>query len=380
MLLEIYDKATCQKVDIIRSWTYCQYTKEISDAGAFTINVSTSDKCLKYLTKHNMILFEDGIMGVIDSRRKDRDRESYIIVEGKLLSCILDYRTFKTTQTFSGKLAAIVQAMLTNNFIDPTDVKRKIQLLQLSDNEGAFPESDGDYSTQYTGKKVSYGIQDILQNENWGYDVVPVLATIEDAQPFSLIGIDFSLVKPVDHTMDNSEGNLPVVFSYKNGNMKNISYSEDATTYANVMIVAGEGEGTERTVIEVGNTEASDWYRVEEYIDARDLQKQTDNDTTLTNEQYEELLVQRGKKKQEEHVAFVSLTGTVVSTSTLFMYGVDYKLGDFVSVVDESMDVVADVQITSISKYHTKNSIILDIGFGYEKATVRKLLRKDGVI
>lgn len=380
MLLEIYEKATRKKVDIIRSWSYVQYTKECSGEGSFTINVAVSDKSLKHLVKHNMILFEEGAMGVIKSRRKDREKESYFIIEGEMLSCILEYRTFKTTQTYSGKLSDIVKGMLNNNFINPSESKRKVSLLQLSTSDNAFPESSGEYSTQYTGKKVSYGIQDILQNESWGYDVVPVLAVASDDTPENLVGIEFSIIKPVDHTMGNASGNLPVVFSYKNGNMKNISYSEDATTYANVMVVAGEGEGTERTVVEVGDTEATDWDRMEEYVDARDLQKQTDSETTITDEQYIALLEQRGRKKQEEHIAFVSLYGTVISSSTLFKYGVDYKLGDFVSVVDESMGLVSDVQITSISKYHTKSSIILDIGFGYEKSTVRKLLRKDGTI
>ena len=380
MLLEIYEKSTRKKVDIIRSWSYVQYTKENSGEGAFTINVATSDKSLQYLVKHNMILFEEGVMGVIKSRRKEREKDSYFIIEGEMLSCVLEYRTFKTTQTFNGKLADIVKGMLNNNFINPSETNRKISLLVLSTQEGAFPESDNEYSIQYTGKKVSYGIQDILQNESWGYDVVPVLAVASDEQPENLVGIEFSLIKPVDHTMENTEDNLPVVFSYKNGNMKNISYSEDATAYANVMVVAGEGEGTGRTVVEVGDTEATDWYRIEEYVDARDLQKQTDSETTLTDEQYNELLIQRGRKKQEEHISFVSLSGTVISSSTLFKYGVDYKLGDFVSVIDESMGLISDVQITSVSKYHTKSSIILDIGFGYEKSTVRSLLRKDGVI
>lgn len=380
MLLEVYEKSTRKKVELIRNWSYVQYTKEISGEGSFTINVSATDKSLKYLVKHNMILFEEGAMGVIKSRRKERGKDSYFVISGEMLSCILEYRTFKTTQTYSGKLAAIVKDMLTTNFINPTDAKRKVSLLKFSTTTGAFPNSEQEYSIQYTGKKVSYGIQDILQNESWGYDIVPVLAVISDDTDANLTGIEFSLVKPVDHTMDNTKGNPPVVFSYKNGNMKNIAYSEDATTYANVMIVAGEGEGTERTVVEVGDTEATDWDRIEEYVDARDLQKQTDTDTILTDEQYNELLVQRGRKKQEEHVTFVSLTGTAISSSTLFKYGEDYKLGDFVSVVDESMGLVADVQITSISKYHTKSSIIMDIGFGYEKSTVRSLLRKDGVI
>ena len=380
MLLEIYEKSTLKRVDIIRNWTYVYYAMEISGDGAFTVNVSSGDKSLPYLIKYNMILFEEGVMGVIDNKRKDREKDSYFIVEGKMLNCVLNYRTFIKTQTFNGKISDIVKLMITNNMISPEDNKRKMALIKLSEEEGAFPVSNSEYSMQYTGKKVSYGIQDVLQNESWGYTLLPIINPIVSDQGGNLRGIELSLIKPIDHTINNTGGNLPVVFSYKNGNIKNISYSEDATTYANVMVVAGEGEGANRTVVEVGDTSAQDWYRIEEYIDARDIQKQSDTDIVLTDDQYLELLKQRGKKKQEEHIVFTSLSGTAISTSKLYKFGVDCKLGDFVSVIDDSLGLVADTQITSVSNYHTKNSVIKDIGFGFEKSTVRSLLRKDGVI
>ena len=63
--------------------------------------------------------------------------------------------------------------------------------------------------------------------------------------------------------------NPPVIFSPQFESLKSLQYTQSELNYKNVAIVAGQGEGIERRVIEVGDFSA--FNRHEIFIDARDV-------------------------------------------------------------------------------------------------------------
>lgn len=376
MLLEIYENKTWFRLDIIRQYEYVQYTEEVAGNGRFTVKVPAVERSLKYLIAFNLILFEKEIMGVIINVDKEKEKGEYVTLTGEMVNRFLQYRSFLRTENYSGTIPAIVVKIMQKNFIAPTDVKRKMEFISLDD----FPEDSGSFTVQYTGKKCNFGIQDILSRKNWGYRLAPVIVPYISDDIGNISTFKLILKKPIMHTIGNEDGENPVLFSYRNGNIESLKYSEDNSEYANLFIVAGEGEGKNRNIIEVGETEKTGIERIEEYIDARDLQSTDADGNTVTAAKYTEMLEQRGKDKVQEHLQYINLSGTVVARNTMFLLGRDFELGDFVTVMADSMQVAIDVQVTSVTKSYTKNGEILDLEFGYEKSTVRRLLKKEGVI
>lgn len=93
----------------------------------------------------------------------------------------------------------------------------------------------------------------------------------------------------------------------------------------------------------------------------------------ITEEELEELMRQRGLEKLEEHIKFESVDSTIATQSMSYKYGVDFKLGDFVSVYSKKLDRMIPMQITSVTKSINNGTEILDIGFGKDRlSTVNK--------
>lgn len=90
----------------------------------------------------------------------------------------------------------------------------------------------------------------------------------------------------------------------------------------------------------------------------------------MTDQELEQLMEQRGLEKLSEHVKFESADGTISTGSMSYKYGVDFKLGDFVSVYSKTLDKILNLQITSITKSISNGVEIFDIGFGKDKLNI----------
>ena len=102
MLLEVYDKNTLDRVDIIRTFTFVQYTDYYNDVGTFSVTVPITEKSLpRLMTIGNFILFEKlgdkFIMGVIKYFHSEDISTPTVQIKGYMLSHILSYRCFQRT-------------------------------------------------------------------------------------------------------------------------------------------------------------------------------------------------------------------------------------------------------------------------------------------
>ena len=92
------------------------------------------------------------------------------------------------------------------------------------------------------------------------------------------------------------------------------------------------------------------------------------------------MLIQRGKENLKDHIVFVSYDSTVTNENKKYKYGVDFKNGDFVTIVDNELGMEVDAQITEITKSREGSREILDITFGYRRVQMNERLRRKGVI
>lgn len=380
MILEIFSIQTLERVGMIKTCKFAQYTQQFCGAGSFSINVPISEESLRYLNNKHFILFDEDVMGIIRYRKKVTSEDSTVEIKGYLLNKILDWRSFLLTKSFSGTITDISRRMVDYFFISNADQRRNISSIVLATEPEYIPDAPKS-SIQNTGHTVGYALQSLLSPFGYGYELVPIIAKYSESlgQMVNISRLSFRVLKPADRTIGNAEGNTPVQFSVSMNNLASLTYIEDDTEYCSTGIVAGEGEGSGRTIVEVGDTEASGMDRIELYVDARDLQSVTD-ETVLTEEEYAEVLSNRGYSYMEDRTSFSSMDGTIIDGASSYVYGKDFFNGDYVSVVDEDLGIIASVQISSVTKSLTESGEKLDVTFGKERVSLQKIIRKRGIV
>jgi hypothetical protein len=141
-------------------------------------------------------------------------------------------------------------------------------------------------------------------------------------------GLEFQVGVPADRT-------ATAVFSRELGNLAGYNYSVSAPA-ADYVIVAGQGEGTARAFAEGGTQSDIDVYgRIEQFRDRRDIE-----DPAVLPQALGEALA--------EAQPATALSIKPIDTPAV-TFGVDYNLGDRVSVLvdgEEIQDIVREVTLT----------------------------------
>lgn len=382
MKLEIFNKVLRTRMEMIRAYNFVQYTDEFNGPGSFTITIPTTEKSIKYLNEDNFILFEDGVVGVIRYFSYSRDDTTTIQIKGYLTNGILNRRSFLLTSKYYDTLSNVSRQMVEDLIISPEDVVRRINFIKLSELEQYIPESDK-VRVQATGDKLGEFITKTFLPYGFGYELYPKIENYnaETDTLSNLSYLEYRVLKPKDRTIGNEDGNTPVVFSFELNNLSKLDYESDSTNYCSIAIVASEGEGQERKIIEIGESERTGFDRIELYVDARDLQSENSDGTTITNEELEQLMKQRGLEKLTENKRFISFDGTITEGNISYKYKEDFYKGDYVSVIDKELNRVFDIQISAVTKSISNGVEYLDIEFGYDKLKINKIFKnKVGVL
>lgn len=385
-----------ERIDILRKYTFMQYTDKFNGVGEFKINAILCDENLYLLDKNEVffVAFDRAMMGRIDKVVKDSDSEFERTIEitGRMIKYKLQTSVVYKQQIYSGRTAEVVKQLVKNNMcVGSVGDKRYINF-EFNIPSDRLSEMTQINNGQWTGGSVYDAVQPLLQQDEMGFDILPVITErYELGEQAPITNIQkwyFNIRFGEDRTKNNQSGNKPIEFSHSLSNLTRSTYEKDMKDYCNVTYVAGEGEGNDRTWIEVyqdgikgtdDEWDAVGWLRDELFVDARDLQKTTDN-KSYTDAEYKEMLTQRGKEKLKEHIVFVSYDSTVTNENEKYKYGRDFYNGDFVTVVDNELGITVDAQITEVTKSREGSREILDITFGYRGIQINERLRRKGVI
>ena len=243
------------------------------------------------------------------------------IVTGRSLESLLTRRIVWNQTTISGSLQNGIKKLITENFISPEVSERKITNFVFVDSTD--PEiTKLTHEQQYTGDIVYDVIVDLCNTYDIGFKVTLNI----DKKRF-----EFSLYKGKDRSYAQ-ETNPYVVFSPNYENIINSDYTHSIKDYKNVTRIGGEGVGVYRKMTTYGN--ASGLVRREIFTDARDISSKTDDGEVLSDQDYLNLLQQRGKENLAEYAVKEGFEGEV-EASKMFIYGRDFFLGDCVQVQNE---------------------------------------------
>lgn len=348
-----------ERLGVINKFDMIQYNPKYSGIGSFELSCALNEENKSLIVEDNILWIEDEYAGVIQYIDKSSDNE--IKAKGKLLSVVLNWRTVIKTYEANKLTTGIFEELVRLNFM--ADDERKIEgftfINNVTDNTAI--------RYQVTGKSLSDIFQPLSETYDIGYEVY--LNMEEKA-------FEFTLFRGKDLTIGNKDGNKPVIFGTDFNNILKSEYVSDNNNYRNVAYVAGEGEGENRVVVEVKQTESAGFFRREIVVDARDIQK-ANSISRMTDEEYNELLQQRGKEKLSEFRKAESYDAELMSDArTGFVYGKDYFLGDTVSVVDKNLGVILSAKITEVTVTFAEDGYTVEPTFGFGLPTLYDKLKK----
>lgn len=359
-------------LDIVEGAESKVWKKCYTGAGEFEIYTADTPENIELLQKNRYVVRQDDDMvGIIEkiNTQTDDDGRDMLLVSGRCAKALFARRIINRQQTFTGTVWNRMYWMLSDHAVNPSDPNRAIPNTAIADVDNAIKGLSA--QTQHTGTNLMTAVVDLVSSNNLGWKV-PVVDGKFTA----------TLISGTDRTVDQKDRE-PVIFADEYDNLISSDYLRDLTNYANVAVIAGEGEGAARTWTGVDATgKASGTYtgmnRYEMYVDARDLQKKvTDSagkETTLTTAQYKAQLQARGLEKLVEAGKTETFEGDVDTDS--YTYRTDYDVGDLVTVRDKH-GITANTRIAAVEEIedgdgYTVTPTFSDFtitSYSYEEAT-----------
>lgn len=419
----VFDSSSITPLGVIDVVTGLTWEEKFADAGNFELWCPLTDVNVELLQEDNLIWIGGESAGVIEYKELSTDDSGVqtIHIQGRLAESYLDYRTIYPTVSVSGKTSNTLRTLVNNNLINPEDSDRKIPNIELATDQEEFGESA---SYQKTGDSVLTESSRLCDANNLGFRLQFL------PREYKFV---FRVYEGTDRTLDQAEVN-PVLFSSELDDILESNYSHNKSELRNLAYVAGEDSGENRKVQPVGS--ASGLSRRELYVDARDIQSEVswncvtvtkteilDADTnkvritttkTLTNPDtletktstssevkfdeyategtvtqestelvpmadsaYYALLSERGKTSLEDYKDIEAFSATLRTFGvTGYEYGVDFFLGDKVTVYDARLKVRINAVVTSVMTTYDEDGERLYIVFGYEQPTLANKLKR----
>lgn len=343
MEIIVYDR-NLYRLGTIENHTSLQWHRKYYECGTFELHAPVTDENL-FLLQPGNIIRPKGKAEAAVIRGDQEEEESTLLNEmvrnGYFLPIYFNDRMTGPQFTYTGTCEDAMRYIIGR--------AEQIPLLEIAEGIG-----DGTEITfQATYKNVLTYLSKLARYCEVGFRVVP---------DFKLKKMTFETYKGVNRT--RQQGNNPrVIFSegYNNLNRAKHTYSDE--TYKTRIVVGGAGEGAERTYVVVGGGSGFDLR--EGFLDAKDINK----DDFATNDAYLEALRTRGREALNQNSVFENFEAEV-EADVNFVYGIDYDLGDIVTVDKKKWNKVLDLRITEACEVYEYGGMYVVPTFGDALPTI----------
>ena len=334
MQIEIYnmipadDKLSITLEAVCDSFSSLLWDIEYYACGVFEVYIAASPKNIEIFRTGRIVGRDDDKehYGLIESVQLETDAEDgdYLIVSGRFLMCLLERRIYPTFN-FTKKVS---YAQIVNNVVQYNACRtgaRKIPGLSI----GA---SSGSCWNQNTKLQISY---DNLMK--WIYTICEKIGGTANIRLVKTTDEQYEMLLELSECTDRSilqEDNPHIVFSDGYNNLLSFSYSTDSSVQRNYAYILGKSEGEERkhtTYCDGDEPEHLDRYEV--YVDAKDMADEEQEDGAskpIPDDEYINLLQEKGKESMVQPL--VVSESQIAVQQAQFRYGVDYFVGDYVTV------------------------------------------------
>lgn len=385
--IEILDR-NFKRLDILRHYTFSQYNMKFRGIGTFTVNAPLELNTI-FLNREEQyyLLFNGNVHPVVgkveDVKKESEDEENKLTITGRLALFILTKRIVSDTINTSGTTLEHMEKLVTENILK---VENNRYIPITIDDSAVNKNKLSKVDRQVTGGYIWDEFEELLGQDKLGVELYPKIVPTYSVNDIDSNILDWTLKfsSGIDRTKGNVDGNVPVIFSQQLNNINRVDYERNVENHCNIAYVAGEGEGSNRKWFEIPINqeelqETKGWERSELWIDARDIQSEDGDGNKLTDEQYNALIKQRAEEKAVENNIQESYEATVITKNKRYVYGKDYFLGDFVTVVDTQLGLEFDVQIIGItfSKQDTEEITDIELQYGNKRISPQSILQQN---
>lgn len=295
----------------------------------------------------------------IELNQDGKASENWIIRASPLKSWMGQFLTVPPSTTAYDNTQSNAESVMlhyvTNNLISPTDPNRIMSDLVLSNNQSRGMT----VSWQSRYKNLAEELAEIsaISGLGWNVDIDTVVKKFV-----------FKVLQGRNLTTNQSVL-PPVIFSPEFNTLAQLSYTESDLNYRNVAIVAGQGEGADRRIVEVGNAVGRDRYEI--FVDARDVAEQTEDETPVARPVQDIIndLTIRGQQTLTEYQQEIYLEGQGLQTKNL-QYERDYDLGDLVTLQEKEWGITRDTRITEVKEIYEPSGKRIELVFGFSRPTL----------
>ena len=308
------------------------WTRRYFEAGEFEIHVPITPENVNLYRRSNLVWLQGAVeAGIIeDLKYEETSTLNEITAKGRFLESYMDRRIIYPTVNFTGYTEAGMRALLSG-------LSKPFPHVELGDLQGYTEE----VSFQVTWKELLSTQTKLAMASNLGFRFKP---------DFNERKIYFEVYKGLDRTRSQRNRSF-TEFSDDFDNLNSATFKLNDQLEKTVAYVAGEGEGSSRRIVIVGDTTGEGYERRELYVDAKDI-----SSDGLTDAQYTAALTQRGIDKLNENELSTSLECVTVPLGN-FKYKTDYDLGDIVTTKKSNWGVGQDLRITEIQEVYEHGSM-----------------------
>lgn len=348
---------------VIDSFSSLRWVRKYYNTGEFQLTVPATETNCNLLQLDNIVYKKGSIeAGYIVSRSIERNSQGQevIVAQGRFLTGYFSQRINFGILTFKGTVENLMRKVVNDNCINPTNTDRILPYWELG-QENNFSET---IECQDSYSDIETILSDLALNNDIGY---------RGRFDYKNKKMVFETYKGVDRSYKINSSTAPIIFSRGFENILTQYYYQDNLTHKNVGIVAGEGEGINRTITTIGSGIGIN--RKEVFIDARDLQSETE-DGVMPNDEYEKLLINRGKERLSNFKEINTFESTI-NTSSNNKYTEDFDLGDIVSIVDKTWGLKVDSRITEVEEFYSEGYTEISITFGNSILTLIDKIKRN---
>lgn len=346
-----------EPLGFINAYTAIMWNRRYNVCGGFELWCPIVPENVELLKDDNVIWISGREAGIIKVLDMGNDGGDQIHIQGKFIDHQLFYRNLWDTHIYTDKYVSdILYDIVKVNCINPTDKNRILTNWRLGDTSEKLGEI---MTVQVTGKHIDQVVEEYTQSHNLGF--------YSEFNPFNKT-VTFNIYQGADRSL-NQTTNPFVVFEYDTEDILSSKYFRNSLQYSNIVKVAGEDVGTARKTTIVGDENLSGLSRREMYADARDVRSTDDNGKAISAAEYLVMLKQKGLEKLSEAAVVESYDATMrVDGNVKYEYGVDYNVGDIVTLKDSYFGVTMHSRITEIQEvYGGDKGYAVYIVFGKEQ-------------
>lgn len=324
--MDVYVSDTkMETLSVIDNFNSLIWTDRYYQNGDFELYMPITESLLNAVKQDYYLRIRDSEHVMIVEKiliEADSENGARVTISGRSLESILDRRIAWGSTVLKGNLQDALEKLLTDNIINPTDEKRKIENFVFKRTEDERITSLT-IDAQYLGEDIYTIVYNTCSEKEIGFKI-----TLNDLNQFV-----FELYIGEDRTYDQVK-NPYVVFSPKFDNMISSNYIESKSSWKNVTLVGGDtkGESSDRYYVTVGDV--SGLSRREIFTDARGTSRSLSDGGEMSDSEYESQLKQKGKETLKENSEVHSFEGEM-ETTILFKYGIDFFNGDVVQIEDQ---------------------------------------------